>query len=63
MERVGRRLDFNYFSAKQSIFTDYPPFRGKRSSITYSIKDSAVNIFLRMRMKSFHDRENTLKIF
>ena len=43
-EEFGRRLDFNYFSANKVFWQTIRRLRGKRSSITYSIKDSAGNI-------------------
>ena len=43
-EEFGRRLDFNYFSANKVFWQTIRRLRGKRSSVTYSIKDSAGNI-------------------
>ena len=43
-EEFGRRLDFNYFSAPKVFWQIIRRFHGKRSSVTYSIKDSAGNI-------------------
>ena len=43
-EEFGRRLDFNYFSANKVFWQTIRRLRGKRSSITYSIKDSDGNI-------------------
>ena len=39
-EELGRRLDSNYFSANNVFWQTIRRLRGKRSSITYSIKDS-----------------------
>ena len=43
-EEFGRRLDSNYFSANKLFWQTIRRLRGKRSSITYSIKDSDGNI-------------------
>ena len=43
-EEFGRRLDSNYFSANKIFWQTIRRLRGKRSSVTYSIKDSAGNI-------------------
>ena len=43
-EEFGRRLDSNYFSANKVFWQTIRRLRGKRSSITYSIKDSNGNI-------------------
>ena len=43
-EEFGRRLDSNYFSANKVFWQTIRRLRGKRSSITYSIKDFDVNI-------------------
>ena len=43
-EEFGRRLDSNYFSANKVFWQTIRRLRGKRSSITYSIKDSDGNI-------------------
>ena len=43
-EELGRRLDSNYFSANKVFWQTIRRLRGKRSSITYSIKDSDGNI-------------------
>ena len=43
-EEFGRRLDSNYFSANKVFWQTIRRLRGKRSSVTYSIKDSAGNI-------------------
>ena len=43
-EEFGRRLDSNYFSANKVFWQTIRRLRGKRSSITYSIKDSDSNI-------------------
>ena len=43
-EEFGRQLDFNYFSANKVFWQTIRRLRGKRSSVTYSIKDSAGNI-------------------
>ena len=43
-EEFGRRLDSNYFSANKVFLQTIRRLRGKRSSITYSIKDSDGNI-------------------
>ena len=43
-EEFGRRLDSNYFSANKVFWQAIRRLRGKRSSITYSIKDSDGNI-------------------
>ena len=43
-EEFGRRLDSNYFSANKVFWQTICRLRGKRSSITYSIKDSNGNI-------------------
>ena len=40
----GRRLDSNYFSANKVFWQTNSRLRGKRSSVTYSIKDSAGSI-------------------
>ena len=61
-EEFGRWLDSNYFSANKVFWQTIRRLRGKRSSVTYSIKDSSGNI-LTDENKSFHDGENTLKIF
>ena len=58
-EEFGCRLDFNYFSANKVFCQTIRHLRGKRSSVTYSIMDSAGNIL----MESYHDGGNTLKIF
>ena len=44
MEEFGCRLDSNYFSANKVFWQTIRRLRGKRSSVTYSIKDSASNI-------------------
>ena len=43
-EEFGLRLDSNYFSANKVFWQTIGRLRGKRSSITYSIKDSDGNI-------------------
>ena len=43
-EEFGCRLDSNYFSANKVFWQTICHSRGKRSSITYSIKDSDRNI-------------------
>ena len=43
-EEFGRRLDSNYFSVYKVFWQTICRLRGKRSSVTYSIKDSAGNI-------------------
>ena len=43
-EEFGRRLDSKYFSANKVFWQTFRCLRGKRSSVTYSIKDSAGNI-------------------
>ena len=43
-EEFDRRLDSNYFSANKVFWQTICRLRGKRSSITYSIKDSDGNI-------------------
>ena len=43
-EEFGRRLDSNYFSANKVFWQTIRRLRGKRLSITYSIKDSDGNI-------------------
>ena len=43
-QEFGRRLDSNYFSANKVFWQTIYRLRGKRSSITYFIKDSAGNI-------------------
>ena len=43
-EEFGRRLDSNYFSANKVFWQTIRRLLGKRSSITYSIKDSDGNI-------------------
>ena len=43
-EEFGRRLDSNYFSANKVFWQTIRRLRGKRSSVTYSIKDSDGNI-------------------
>ena len=43
-EEFGRRLDSNYFSANKVFWQTIRRLRGKRSSVTYSIKDSTGNI-------------------
>ena len=43
-EEFGRRLDSNYFSANKIFWQTIRRLHCKRSSITYSIKDSAGNI-------------------
>ena len=43
-EKLGRRLDLNYFVANKVFWLTICRLHGKRSSVTYSIKDSAVNI-------------------
>ena len=43
-EELGRRLDSNYFSANKVFWQTIRRLRGKRSSVTYSIKDSDGNI-------------------
>ena len=44
MEEFGCRLDSNYFSANKVFWQTIRRLRGKRSSVTYSIMDSAGNI-------------------
>ena len=43
-EEFGCRLNSNYFSANKVLWQTIRHLRGKRSSVTYSIKDSAGNI-------------------
>ena len=43
-EEFGRRLDSCYFSANKVFWQIIRHLRGRRSSVTYSIKDSAGNI-------------------
>ena len=43
-EEFGRQLDSNDFSASKVFWLTIRRLRGKRSSVTYSIKDSAGNI-------------------
>ena len=43
-EEFGCRLDSNYFSANKVFWQTIRRLRGKRWSVTYSIKDSAGNI-------------------
>ena len=43
-EEFGRRLNSNYFSANKVFWQTIRRWRGKRSSFTYSIKDSDNNI-------------------
>ena len=43
-EKFGRRLDSNYFSTNKVFWQTIRRLCGKRSSVTYSIKDSAGNI-------------------
>ena len=43
-EEFGRRLDSDFFSANKVFWQTIRRLRGKRSSITYSIKDSDGNI-------------------
>ena len=43
-EKFGRRLDSNYFLANEVLWQTICRLRGKKSSVTYSIKDSAGNI-------------------
>ena len=43
-EEFGRWLDSNYFSANKVFWQTIRRLRGKRSSVMYSIKDSAGNI-------------------
>ena len=43
-KEFGRRLDSNYFSANKVFWQTIRRLRGKRSSVTYSIKSSAGNI-------------------
>ena len=43
-KEFGRRLDSNYFSANKVFLQAIRRLRGKRSSVTYSIKDSAGKI-------------------
>ena len=43
-EEFGRRLDSNYFSANKVFWLTIRRLRGKRSSVTYSMKGSADNI-------------------
>ena len=45
-EEFGRRLDSNYFLANKVFWQTICRLRGKRSSVTYSIKDSAGNILM-----------------
>ena len=44
LEEFGCRLDSNYFSANKVFWQTIRRLRGKRSSVTYSIRDSAANI-------------------
>ena len=44
LERVWSSVEFQLFVGAQSSLADHPPLRGKRSTVTYSIKDSAGNI-------------------
>ena len=41
LEEFGRRFDSNYFSANKVFWQTIRRLRGKRSSVTYSIKHSA----------------------
>ena len=43
-EEFGRQLNSNYFSANKVFWQTNRRLRSKRSSVTYSIKDSASNI-------------------
>ena len=61
-KEFGRRLDSNYFSANKVFRQAIRRLRGKRSSVTYSIKDSAGNI-LTDENEIILGREYTLKIF
>ena len=67
-EEFGRRLDSNYFSANKVFWRTIRRLRGKRSSNTYSIKDSDGNILtdeneilLRWR-EYFEDLLNPVKV-
>ena len=45
-EEFGRRLDSNYLSANKAFWQTIRHLRGKRSSVTYSTKDSDGNILM-----------------
>ena len=67
MGRVWSWLDLNYFSANKVFWQTICRLRGKRSSVTYSIKDSAGNIqtneneILSRRREYFEDLLNPVK--
>ena len=54
-------MDSNYFSANKVIWQTIRRSRGKRSTVTYSIKDSAGNI-LTDENEIFYDGGNTLNL-
>ena len=66
-DEFGRRLDSNYFLAYKVFWQTIRCVRGKRSSITYSIKDSNDNILtdeneiLSRWIEYFEDRLNPVK--
>ena len=66
-EEFGRRLDSNYFSANKVFWQTIFRLCGKRSSVTYSIKDSAGNILtdeneiVSRRREYFEDLLNSIK--
>ena len=67
-EKFGRRLDSNYFLANKVFWQTIRRLRGKRSSVTYSIKDSAGNILtdeneiLSRWRENFEDLLNLAKV-
>ena len=61
-EEFGRRLDSNYFSANKVFWQTIRRLRGKRSSITYSIKEFVGNLRTDEN-EIVLEGENTLKIF
>ena len=64
-EEFGRRLDSNYFSPNKVFWQTIRRLRGKRSSITYSIKDGNIltdeNEILSRCREYFEDLLNPVK--
>ena len=67
-EEFGCRLDSNYFLANKVFWQTIRRLRGKRSSVTYSIKDSAGSILrdeneILSRWREYsEDRSNPVKV-
>ena len=63
MGRVWSSVGFQLFFGKRSILADHPPFTWAKDRVSRTPSRILTVTFKRMRMKSFHDGENTLKIF